>query len=130
MYLFIYLLIYVFFYFFIYLLIYSYHYSFTHLLILFFFLYTYLFQLESMRFKFPESPEQELRAMSYVNTLREMNPAAHEFNHLIKLFAGVNDDSCLYILTHYCRYMTLYLLVQCQLYSATPTALSDCLGYN
>jgi serine/threonine protein kinase len=60
-------------------------------------------QLENMRFKFPESPEQELRAMSHVNTLRRMNPNATEFNHLIKLFAAMNDNSCLYIMTPYCN---------------------------
>jgi hypothetical protein len=70
-----------------------------------------------MRFKFPESPEQELRAMSYVNTLREMNPSANEFNHLIRLFAGVNDDSCLYILTHYCRYGVCSVFVVYVVYS-------------
>jgi serine/threonine protein kinase len=40
--------------------------------------------------------------MSHVNTLRRMNPNATEFNHLIKLFSAMNDNSCLYIMTPYC----------------------------
>jgi hypothetical protein len=58
-----------------------------------------------MRFQFSESPEQEVKAMSYVNTLRSMNPNATEFNHLIQLFAAVHDNSCLYVISQFCRYV-------------------------
>lgn len=64
-----------------------------------------------MRFKFPESPEQEVKAMSYVNTLRSMNPTAKEFNHLIQLFAAVHDSSCLYVISQFCRYVRLSFFI-------------------
>ena len=79
-----------------------------------------------MRFQFPESPEQEVKAMSYVNTLRTMNPNATEFNHLIQLFAAVHDNSCLYVISQFCRYVRTYFVSAC-LVACLPACLPACL---